>query len=414
MRVLWFCIPAYGHTNPTIEVVRELVRRGHEVRYYSFEEFRERIEHAGAEFVACDAYLPAIDAREEQRLRKVSTTEMSVQSFRIVAALDPIISADIAARRPDVLVTDSACFWGKLSALKHGLPWVCSTTTFAFNRYSAKYMKNSAAEIADMVLGLPRMNREIRKLRALGYNVKSFLDIVQNKPDDNTIVYTSRTFQPCAETFGESHYRFVGPSVRDVAPREKGGRPLVYASLGTVINDRPGFYRALIEALCEEDVDLLISCGKAFDAAQLGELPQNVRVEQYVDQMDVLSRASLFVTHCGMNSASEGMWMGVPELLFPLTGEQRAVARRVSEVGAGVLLDEAVAREPAGLRVAILDALANEGLAVGSARMREDLRACSGPTGAADFIEQVARGAGGYRGDSPLGTHGTVPPVPRA
>ena len=44
MRVLWFCIPAYGHTNPTIEVVRELVRRGHEVRYYSFEEFREAME----------------------------------------------------------------------------------------------------------------------------------------------------------------------------------------------------------------------------------------------------------------------------------------------------------------------------------------------------------------------------------
>lgn len=58
MRVLWFCIPAYGHTNPTIEVVRELVRRGHEVRYYSFEEFRERIEGTGATFVSCDAFLP--------------------------------------------------------------------------------------------------------------------------------------------------------------------------------------------------------------------------------------------------------------------------------------------------------------------------------------------------------------------
>ena len=51
MRILWFCIPAYGHTNPTIEVVRELVRRGHEVRYYSFEEFRDKIEGAGADFV---------------------------------------------------------------------------------------------------------------------------------------------------------------------------------------------------------------------------------------------------------------------------------------------------------------------------------------------------------------------------
>ena len=390
MKILWFCIPAYGHTNPTIEVVRELTRRGHEVRYYSFEEFREKIEGAGADFVACDSFLPAVDAKSERRLRKVSTTEMSVQSFRTVAILDPVISQDVASWQPDVVVTDSACFWGKLTALKFGLPWVCSTTTFAFNQHSAKYMSQSASEIADMVLGLPRMNREIRKLRSLGYHVKSALDIVQNKPDDNTIVYTSRTFQPCAETFDEANYRFVGPSVREVEPRAKDGRPLVFASLGTVTNDRPGFYRTLIEALHDEDVDLLISCGKAFDPAVLGELPANVRVEHYVDQMDVLSRASLFVTHCGMNSASEGMWMAVPELLFPLTGEQRAVARRVAEVGAGTLLDEEDAKDALKLKAAVLSALVDEGISAGAARMRDDLRSCTGPSGAADFIEQVA------------------------
>ena len=390
MRVLWFCIPAFGHTNPTIEVVRELVRRGHEVRYYSFEDFREKIEGTGAEFVPCDAYLPPIDEKAERRLRKVSTTEMSVQSFRTVANLDPLVSADVASWRPDVVVTDSACFWGKLTAAKHGLPWVCSTTTFAFNQQSSKYMSHSAAEMADILFGLPRLNREIRKLRPLGYEVKSALDIVSNKPEDNTIVYTSRLFQPCSETFDEEHYRFVGPSVRDVTPKERSGRPLVYASLGTVINDRPDFYRTLIDAVRDTSVDLLISCGRAFDPAQLGKMPANVRVEQYVDQMEVLSRTSLFVTHCGMNSASEGMWMGVPELLFPLTGEQRAVARRVAEVGAGVPLEEAVAREAAALRKTVLAALADERLREGAARMREDLRSCAGPVGAADFIEQVA------------------------
>lgn len=391
MRVLWFCIPAHGHTNPTIEVVRELTRRGHEVRYYSFEEFRERIEDAGAQLVACDSFLPPIDEKVEKRLRRVSTTEMSVQSFRTVANLDPVVSEDVASWRPDVVVTDSACFWGKLAAAKHGLPWVCSTTTFAFNQQSSKYMSHSASEMADIILGLPRLNREIRKLRPLGYHVKSALDIVSNKPEDNTIVYTSRSFQPCSETFDEGHYRFVGPSVRDVAPKEKVGRPLVYASLGTVINDRPGFYRTLIDALRDADADLLVSCGRAFDPAQLGMLPDNVRVEQHVDQMEVLSRASLFVTHCGMNSASEGMWMGVPELLFPLTSEQRAVARRVAEVGAGSPLDESVAKDATALRRTVLTALSDEGLREGSARMRKDLRSCGGPAAAADFIEQVAR-----------------------
>jgi len=340
--------------------------------------------------VSCDANLPAIDAKTERKLHEVSSTEMSVQSFRITAALDPIISKDVETWHPDMIVTDSACFWGKLTALKYNLPWVCSTTTFAFNKDSAQYMSQSAKEIADMVFGLPRLNREIRKLRPLGYHVKSVLDIVQNKPDDNTIVYTSRTFQPCAETFDEMHYRFVGPSVREVEPREKAGRPLVFASLGTVINDRPGFYRTLIEALHDEDVDLLISCGKAFDPTVLGELPANVRVEHYVDQMEVLSRASLFVTHCGMNSASEGMWMAVPELLFPLTGEQRAVARRVAEVGAGVLLDEHDAKDALKLKAAVFCALADEDISTGAARMREDLRSCVGPSGAADFIEQCS------------------------
>lgn len=82
--------------------------------------------------------------------------------------------------------------------------------------------------------------------------------------------------------------------------------------------------------------------------------------------------------------------MGVPELLFPLTGEQRAVARRVAEVGAGRMLEEPVARGSAALREVVLAALSDDELRAGSIRMREDLRSCPGPAGAADFIEQVA------------------------
>ena len=63
MRVMWFCIPAHGHTNPTIEVVRQLTERGHAVRYYSFEEFRGKIEGAGAEFVPTLYQIPPARAR---------------------------------------------------------------------------------------------------------------------------------------------------------------------------------------------------------------------------------------------------------------------------------------------------------------------------------------------------------------
>lgn len=390
MKIAWFCIPAYGHTNPTIEVVRELVRRGHEIRYYSFEEFREKIEDTGAAFIPIDRMLPPLDEGSEKRLKRVSATEMSVQSFEITARLDPMLTKELADFRPDGIVSDSACFWGKLTAVKHSLPLVCSTTTFAFNRCSAKYMKQSAAELADMIFGLPRVNRAMRRLRPLGYQVKSALDIVENKNDADTIVYTSARFQPCAETFDAAHYRFVGPSVKSVPPaRKEGRRPFVYVSLGTVINERPEFYRRCVEAARGEKFELLISCGKVFDPAQLGTLPENVRVEHYVNQMEVLAGADLFITHCGMNSASEGLYMAVPELLYPQTGEQQAVARRVGEMGAGRLLSEKEAASADGIRAAIRLALMDEGVKKAAQAMREDFLSCSGPKGAADFIEEV-------------------------
>ena len=393
LNIFWFCIPAFGHTNPTIEVVRSLTERGHRVRYYSFAPFRDKIEAAGAEFVPCDGFLPPLDEKGELRLRRVSTTEMSVLSFETVGRMDESLARDVERFRPDLIVSDSACFWGKLTAEKFHLPMVCSTTTFAFNQSSSKYMHYSAAEMADMILGLPRMNRVLRKLRPLGYHVKSALDIVQNKNDTNTIVYTSERFQPCAETFDAEHYRFVGPSVKAAEPaRAENARPLVYISLGTVINSHPEFYRSCIAALRDAEVDVLISCGQAFDPKSLSPLPDNVRVEPTVDQMAVLARTDLFITHCGMNSASEGLYMGVPELLFPLTGEQQAVARRVQEMGAGRLLTKEAAADPAQLRAAVLELLSDAQVRAAAEDMRRDFLACTGPAGAADFIEQVGGG----------------------
>ena len=392
MKILWFCIPAYGHTNPTLEVVRKLVQRGHTVRYYSFGEFRGKIEATGAEFVACDRFLPDASEEEIKKLRKVSTTEMSVKSFGTTAAMDGFLAEDIETLRPDLIVSDSVCFWGKLTAQKYGIPMVCSTTTFAFNEHSSRYMKYSAAEMADMMLGLPRLNRALKKLRPLGYHVKSALEIVQNKNDTDTIVYTSARFQPCSETFDPVHYRFVGPSVREteILPKDPG-RPLIYISLGTVINDHPDFYHVCIRAFRDMEADVLISCGKAFDRTVLGELPDNVTVEPYVDQMQVLAKCSLFITHCGMNSVSEGLYMAVPLLLFPLTGEQQAVARRVCEMGAGRMLDKAEAKHPDTLRAAAEAVLGSEAIRRAAEEMSRDLRACPGADGAADFIEQAGR-----------------------
>ncbi|MBR4253538.1 MAG: glycosyl transferase [Lentisphaeria bacterium] len=375
-----------------LPVAAELVRRGHSVRFYSFggtgglPDFRDRIGKTGAEFLSCDAYMPAVSTEEVAGLKRVSITEMTVQSIRITLAMDAFLDAEFKTFRPDVVYTDSACFWGKLNAWKHHVPMVVSTSTFAFNQLSSQYMKHPPAEIADMVFGLSRIGRALKSMEPYGYKVKNPLTLVQSDNKTDSVVYTSRRFPPYEGSFSD-HYAFVGPSVfSDAVPDKKKARPLVYISMGTVINDRPDFYHKCFEALKDVDVDVLISCGMALDREKLGVPPKNVRVEPYVDQLEVLSRTDVFITHCGMNSVSESLYMAAPMVLYPQTGEQYAVARRAAELGAGILLkDDSVA----GIRSAVQKILDDASYRDAAAECGRDFRACSGPSGAADFIESA-------------------------
>lgn len=385
-KIMFFCIPAHGHHNPTFPVVRALVQRENQVRYYSFETFREQIEDTGAEFFPCDSFLPELSEKEENAIMKVSTTQMAITDLRTTANMDAFLKGQVKEFCPDVIVSDSVCFWGKLTARKYGIPLVVSTTTFAFNRYSSNYMKSSFAEIVDMVLGSGRVKRELKALEAYGYHEKSILPLVQNDNETDTIVYATRRFQPCADTFSE-HYAFVGPSVfAEEEPSKKHERPLVYISLGTVLNNKEDFYKKCIEALQNEEMDVIISCGTKVDAEALNQLADNVTVVPRVKQLEVLAKANVFLTHCGMNSVSESLYMGTPMVLYPQTNEQRAVARRAKEMNAATELADASA---AGIRKAILEVLQNPSYTEHAYECREDFIHAPGPEGAAEFIEKA-------------------------
>jgi len=385
-KVAVFCIPAHGHTNPMLPVVRELSLRGDEVRFYSFSEFQEKIERTGATFVCCDNYLPKLSTKEEENLKKVSITEMTIQDIRITVSMDEFLHGEFTSFNPDIVYTDSVCFWGKLNAWKYDVPMVVSTSTFAFNQMSSTYMKNTPGEMAGLIFGLPRVSRELNKLKAYGYKVKGLFSLIQSDNQTDSVVYTSKKFQPYAESFSD-HYIFVGPSLlTDKEPDKRHVRPIVYISLGTVINDRPDFYGKCIEAFKDENIDVIISCGKSVDIASFGKLSENIKVEPYVDQMDVLSKADVFITHCGMNSVSESLYMATPMVLYAQTNEQEAVARRVREIGAGIdLKDDSVT----GIKNAVSDILATTSYKESAQECCDDFRRCPGVKGAADFIENA-------------------------
>ena len=277
-KIAFFCIPAHGHTNPMLPVAAELVRRGNTVRFYSFNEFENKIKATGADFVSCDEFLGELTEKEEAGLKNVSTTEMTIQDIRITLNMDSFLDDEFKTFQPDVVYSDSVCFWGKLNAWKHNVPLVVSTSTFAFNQMASQYMKNSPKELADMIFGLPKISKALKTLEPYGYKVKNALSLVQSDNKTDSVVYTSERFQLYSESFS-NHYAFVGPSVfSDIVPQKTKERPLVYISMGTVINDRPDFYARCIEALRDQNVDVIISCGNAVNPESLGALPKNIRI----------------------------------------------------------------------------------------------------------------------------------------
>jgi len=390
-KIVFFCIPAHGHTNPTLGVVRELVSRGHQVWYYSYNMMREKIESAGATFVSCDNY------DMEQRLLPKDAVRVGKDlafSTKILVdttlALDDKVCQEMSELKPDCIVADSMALWGKAVARKLGIPFVSSTTTFAFNQHSAKVMKQGIGDLVKMIFSIPKTTKQIKRLQSKGYPVKNILDIIGNDDNTHTIVYTSTEFQPCSETFSDK-YAFVGPLVRPATIKvEKKRDKLIYISMGTVNNDMMALYKRCLSALADRDYQVIMSVGNLVSIEEFGVLPENISVFTHVDQIAVLQQADVFVSHCGMNSVSESLYFGVPLIMLPQTAEEDGVAERVYQLGAGIKLDKSDASSILG---AINKIFANDTYRQKAIKLADGFKRCSGAKGAADKIMQVCESA---------------------
>ena len=386
-KIVFFSIPAHGHTNPTLKVVEELASQGHQVWYFSYNFLREKIESAGATFISCDDYdiESKLAAKDSARLGKdlAFSTKILVDT---TLNLDDMVSRYVAELKPDCIVADSMALWGKAVAMKFNIPFVCSTTTFAFNKHSAKIMKQSLLELIRMFWWVPQITKQIERLKDKGYPINNILDIIGNNDNVHTVVYTSPEFQPYYETFSDK-FAFVGPLMRgSVEEFKKTKDKLIYISMGTVNNDMMPFYKTCISAFKDTNYQVVISVGNMVNIKDFGMLPENISVYPQVDQIAVLKKADAFVSHSGMNSVSESLYFGVPLVLVPQTTEQKGVAQRVLEKGAGLVLKKV---NKSALRSAVDKLLKGQNYKQNAIRISEEFKSTSGAKGAAQKILEV-------------------------
>ena len=338
-RVLFINGGSEGHVNPTIGVVRELISRGEEVVYFAIEDFRERIEKTGAEVRTFDGqkFIKAfISGGRNYLLERVNGL---LQTADIVI---PSVLEQIEGEHFDYIIHDSMFGCGYLLAQILKLPAVSSLSSFAQTKVSFDAMleqlsKNIPAEIYDEFHRLTVMVKE-----KYGAEIHSPYEAFCN-PAPLTIVYTTREFQPFGEAFDPA-YKFVGPSNLCTQNQDSfdlaaiRGKNPIYISLGTVFNRAVDFYKLCFEAFGNSQHMVVMSIGKQTSLVDLGEIPENFIVKNYLPQTEVLKSAKLFITHGGMNSTHEGLYYGVPLIVIPQNADQPIIARQVANVGAGVTL----------------------------------------------------------------------------
>lgn len=343
-RVLFINAGSEGHINPTIGVVKELVARGEEVVYFCIEAFRERIEATGAAVRTFDdqMFIKAfISGGREHMLQRVNG---------LLLTADIIIPAVLEQTKDehfDYIVHDSMFGCGCLLAQIMKLPAISSCTSFAdskqsFNSMLEQFYSNVPADIVtpihDQYESLIAMVKE-------KYNVEieSPYEVFCN-PAPLTIVYTIKEFQPDGDAFDPT-YKFVGPSITprlsqlslDISAI-KMKKP-IYISLGTVFNQAVEFYNLCFEALGDTEHTIVLSIGNRTEVSELGEIPGNFIVKNYIPQTEVLQYAALFITHGGMNSVHEGLYYGAPLIVIPQSADQPLIASQVARIGAGIQLE---------------------------------------------------------------------------
>jgi len=370
--------------NPTLEVVRELIHRGHEVCYYSHDVMKEKIENTGAKYISCNKYGENLNLKPEDAKRIGKDVAFSINILIANAlALDEDIYVEMKEWNPDCVVADNMAVWGRRLAEKLDIPFISSTSTFALNQHTARNMRRDFGEMLRMIISAKKAKRNIKKLKDIGYHLNGVFGFIHNDNAVDTIVYTSKEFQPYIETFSDK-FLFVGPllGTYEIPIRNKSNRK-IYISLGTVNNSQIEFYKNCIGALKDWDGEVIMSIGLLTQLSELGEIPSNFTVQQRVNQKEVLKDIDVFITHGGMNSTSEALYYQVPLILFPQTREQSGVAYRVNELGAGVYLEN---DSEEAIKKAVEEVLNNESYKENARKIAESFYRCGGAEAAADKI----------------------------
>ncbi|WP_324616763.1 macrolide family glycosyltransferase [Streptomyces albus] len=378
-------IPAVSHVLPSLEIISELVARGHRVTYANDPAVSDLVASTGAELVPYRSTLPVADNNWPDD--PIAAMELFLDDS--IAAL-PQLRAVYDEDQPDVYLYDIGALSARALAERQGRPVVQLSPTFvAWNTYQE--------DVGALLWGLPGADA----FRAKYASWLAGCGAVTTDPDSymslppRALAMIPRVMQPHADQVDTERVTFVGPcpsgpAIRGTWQRPPGAERVLLVSLGSAYTRQPEFYRRCVAAFGGlPGWHVVLQIGKYTDPAVLGTVPANVEVHSWVPQLAILEQADAFVTHAGMGGSAEGLLTGTPMIAVPQGAEQFDNADRLVELGVARRVDTEEAT-PQLLREALFVLADDPEVARRAAELSERSRAEGGTRRAVQLIEEYA------------------------
>jgi zeaxanthin glucosyltransferase len=407
-------------------LARALQSRKHDVVFISLPDGEAVVSAAGLTFLPCAVKeFPAgsLNQRFRQRSKLQGEEALRVILQNAAARTEAMLNslpATLTAAAVDAVVLDTVLFYTELVPMSLGMPYahVANALHFDYSGYTPLCFYDWPHETTPAALARNRKGVEsflemLAPTIAIGraYAKRVGLDVDWDNPSATISKLAWITQAPRAFDFESSHrppqFHHTGP-FHDGAGRidvdfpwqRLTGEPLIYASMGTLQNGLENVFRAIAEAVTlHRDVQLVLSVGNHLDPEQIGPLPTNTILVRHAPQLELLKRASVCITHAGLNTVLEALAQGVPLVAIPVTVDQPGVAARIADKKTGVVtsLDQLTADHLSTL----LNEVLNDSTYRDNARkLQKAIAEANGLSVAADLLETslgVTKRAGAFQ-----------------
>ena len=413
MKLGFICPNIPGHLNPMTALARHLQARNHEV-VFLYSPSANGLPCVPGEKDDMNANRPKMSKLEGPGALAFYCGVAAKETEMIFKSLPKMVETTGI----EVLIIDPIQFCVELGAMKLGIPYITVATALYLDYfgYTPLHVYDWSHETTPEALvrnreGVVRFARSTYNERTKAYAKKAGLKIDWDDPSCMFSKLAYITQIPKEFDFENPllppQFHYTGP-FHDGKGRPKQdfpwdrltGEPLIYASMGTLMNGRADVFRTIVAGVAKhKGTQLVLSIGDQLDPKQIGPVPGNAIIAKQTPQLEVLKRASVCITHAGLNTVLESLAQGVPQVGIPITFDQPGVATRIAAKKTGVTMPfEKLTSDQ--LSTLLGEVLSNALYRENARKFQDVIAKTNGLSMAADLVEQslgVTKKAGAFQ-----------------